>query len=249
MSSVTELASIDRLWPDAASSLSDENIVASLQSDAPVLRVNFVSSVDGAVTHDGRSGGLSDEADKRHFELLRRVCDVVLVGAGTVRDEGYGPMRVSEESACWRVANGLPEHPVFALVSGSLDLDPESRIFTDAPVRPIIFTTSRGAHRAAAFADLADVVVAGNDRVPGPDIVSALHERSLRNVLCEGGPDLFGSMLADGVVDELFLTVNPTLEAGDARRISAGELAEPAHLALASILSSESTLLLRYRVV
>lgn len=249
MSSVTELASIDRLWPDAVSSLSDENIVASLQSDAPVLRVNFVSSVDGAVTHDGRSGGLSDEADKRHFELLRRVCDVVLVGAGTVRDEGYGPMRVSEESACWRVANGLPEHPVFALVSGSLDLDPESRIFTDAPVRPIIFTTSRGAHRAAAFADLADVVVAGTDRVPGPDIVSALHERSLRNVLCEGGPDLFGSMLADGVVDEFFLTVNPTLEAGDARRISAGELAEPAHLALASILSSDSTLLLRYRVV
>lgn len=249
MSSLAESAPIDRLWPDAVSGLSDEEIVVSLQSDAPVLRVNFVSSVDGAVTHDGRSGGLSDEADKRHFELLRRVCDVVLVGAGTVRDEGYGPMRVSEESARWRVANGLQEHPVFALVSGSLDLDPESRIFTDAPVRPIIFTSSRGAHRAAAFAGLADVVVAGIDRVPGPDIVSALHERSLRNILCEGGPHLFGSMLADGVVDELFLTVNPTLEVGDARRISAGELAEPARLTLASILASGSTLLLRYRVV
>lgn len=248
MSSVTDSASIDRLWPDAESGLSDDDIVASLHSDSPVLRVNFVSSVDGAVTHDGRSGGLSDEADKRHFELLRRVCDVVLVGAGTVRDEGYGPMRVSEESARWRVAYGLPEHPVFALVSGSLDLDPASRIFTEAPVRPIIFTTSRGADRVAAFAEVADVVVAGTQRVPGRDIVAALHERSLRNVLCEGGPDLFGSMLADGVVDELFLTVNPTLEAGDARRISAGELVEPAHLALASVLASGSTLLLRYRM-
>lgn len=248
MSTVTNSTPIDRLWPDAATALSDDDIVASLHADEPVLRVNFVSSVDGAVTHDGRSGGLSDDADKRHFELLRRVCDVVLVGAGTVRTEGYGPMRVNEESARWRVANGLSEHPVFAIVSGSLNLDPDSRIFTEAPLRPIVFTTSRGAHRAAEFADVADVVVAGTDSVPGSDIVAALHERSLRNVLCEGGPDLFGSMLADGVVDELFLTVNPTLEAGEATRISAGDLVEPARLVLASVLESGSTLLLRYRV-
>lgn len=240
-------APIDRLWPEPAQGLSDDEIVASLQLEESVMRVNFVSSVDGAVTHDGRSGGLSDEADKRHFELLRRVCDVVLVGAGTVRDEGYGPMRVSEESARWRVANGLPEHPVFAIVSGSLDLDPGSRIFTEAPVRPIVFTTSRGAGRATGFAKVADVVVAGVDGVPGADIVSALRERNLRSVLSEGGPQLFGSMLADGVVDELFLTVNPTLEAGGATRILAGELAEPTKLSLSSVLSSGSTLLLRYR--
>lgn len=248
MSTVTDTAPIDRLWPDAFADLSDDDIVASLESDAPVLRVNFVSSVDGAVTHDGLSGGLSDEADERHFELLRRVCDVVLVGAGTVRAEGYGPMRVSDESARWRVANGLPEHPVFAIVSGSLDLDPDSRIFTDAPVRPIVFTTSRGADRAEVFADVADVVAAGADEVHGPTIVAALHDRKLLSVLCEGGPHLFGSLLADGAVDELFLTVNPSLEAGDAKRITAGELTEPARLTLASVLASGSTLLLRYRV-
>ncbi len=247
MANEKNAAPIDRLWPEPAQGLSDDEIVASLQLEESVMRVNFVSSVDGAVTHDGRSGGLSDEADKRHFELLRRVCDVVLVGAGTVRDEGYGPMRVSEESARWRVANGLPEHPVFAIVSGSLDLDPGSRIFTEAPVRPIVFTTSRGAGRATGFAKVADVVVAGVDGVPGADIVSALRERNLRSVLSEGGPQLFGSMLADGVVDELFLTVNPTLEAGGATRILAGELAEPTKLSLSSVLSSGSTLLLRYR--
>ena len=128
--STSPSGAIRRLWPDASGELTDDEIVASLKSAEPVLRVNFVASVDGAVTHDGRSGGLSDEADKRHFELLRRVCDVVLVGAGTVRDEGYGAMRVSEESARWRVANGLPEHPVFAIVTASLNLDPESEIFT-----------------------------------------------------------------------------------------------------------------------
>lgn len=241
-------ANIDRLWPEAIPGLTDEAIVAGLVVEHQVVRVNFVSSVDGAVTHNGRSGGLSDDADKRHFELLRRVCDVVLVGAGTVRDEGYGPMRVSEESARWRVANGLPEHPVFAIVSGALDLDPGSRIFTEAPVRPIVFTTARGADRAYEFADVADVVIAGTEQVPGIDIVAALHERDLRSVLCEGGPHLFGSLLEDGVVDELFLTVNPTLEAGDAMRILAGELTEPTRLSLSSVLASGSTLLLRYRV-
>lgn len=236
------------LWPEASGELTDDDIVASLVSDSPVFRVNFVASVDGAVTHDGHSGGLSDDADKRYFEILRRVCDVVLVGAGTVRDEGYGPMRVSEESARWRVANGLPEHPVFAIVSGSLNLDPHSRIFTDAPVRPIIFTTSRAESRIRDFEKVADVAVAGADSDNGRAMVAVLHARGLRSILCEGGPHLFGSLLVDGVVDELFLTVSPSLEAGDAQRISAGELVEPAQLVLASILSSGSTLLLRYQV-
>lgn len=245
--STSPSGAIRRLWPDASGELTDDEIVASLKSAEPVLRVNFVASVDGAVTHDGRSGGLSDEADKRHFELLRRVCDVVLVGAGTVRDEGYGAMRVSEESARWRVANGLPEHPVFAIVTASLNLDPESEIFTEAPVRPIVFTTLRGVARAAAFEANADVVAAGAELVHGPTIVAALRERGLGSILCEGGPHLFGSLLGDGAVDELFLTVSPTLEVGDAARITAGVLPASVPLTLASILVSGSTLLLRYR--
>ena len=124
---------IDRVWPDAADALTDDDLLDPLRSADPVLRVNFVSSVDGAATRDGLSGGLGDPADRRYFELLRRVADVVLVGAGTVRAEGYGPMRVSDASVAWREANGLTPHPVFAIVSGALDLDPGSRIFTEAP--------------------------------------------------------------------------------------------------------------------
>ncbi len=77
---------IDRLWPDPAENLSDDELVAGLDHEG--VRVNFVSSIDGAATRDDRSGGLSGPADRRLFELLRRVCDVVVVGAGTVREEG-----------------------------------------------------------------------------------------------------------------------------------------------------------------
>jgi riboflavin biosynthesis pyrimidine reductase len=169
---------------------------------------------------------------------------VVLVGAGTVRDEGYGPMRVSDASAAWRMTHGRGEHPVFAIVTGTLDLDPASGIFTNAPVRPIIITTERATGKAA-FSGMADVVVAGSSKVDGTLAVAALRERGLTRILCEGGPSLFGSLLAADVVDELCVTVEPTLEAGDARRISHGD-SPPRGMRLATALRSGDTLLLRY---
>lgn len=232
---------IDRLWPDPAEHLSDEDLVA--RTDEPILRVNFVSSVDGAATHDGRSGGLSGTADKRVFELLRRTCDVVLVGAGTVRIEGYAGLRVSDASAAWRQERGLTPHPVFAIVSGRLDLEPASPVFTDAPVRPIVFTTpgDRAKSRSAeSFADVADVITADAAHIP-----AALHERGLTRILCEGGPHLFGSLLTADVVDELHLTIAPRLEGGGGPRITAGDPSSRA-LELTRVLRSGDELLLRY---
>ncbi len=241
----TQHVTIDRVWPDPARALADDELVAELRRPDPVLRVNFVSSVDGAATRDGLSGGLGDPADRRYFELLRRAADAVLVGAGTVRAEGYGPMRVSDASADWRVQNGLAPHPVFVIVSGSLDLDPASRIFSEAPVRPVV-VTARG-RDTASFAEVADVVETGSGEiVDAAAAVAALHERGLTRILCEGGPQLFGALLAADVVDELCLTLEPTLEAGTARRIAAGLLPQPRGLDLVHILRSGSTLLLRY---
>jgi riboflavin biosynthesis pyrimidine reductase len=236
-------ARIDRLWPDPAEQLSDDELLAGIDHEG--LRVNFVSSVDGAAAREGRSGGLSGPADQRFFELLRRVCDVVMVGAGTVRDERYGAMRVSEASARWRVAHGRGEHPLFAIVTAALDLDPASGIFTHAPLRPLIITTERAPGKAR-FADVAEVVVAGGSQVDGALAVAALRQRGLRRVLCEGGPSLFGTLLAADVVDELCLTVEPSLEAGDAPRIANGDLPAPRDLHLATALRSGDTLLLRY---
>lgn len=237
---------IDALYPHPAPGLSDAELLAEL--DHPALRMNFVASVDGAVTRDGLSGGLSSAADKRLFGLLRRVCDVVLVAAGTVRAEGYSAMRVDDASASWREARGEPAHPVFAIASARLDLDPASPIFTDAPAPPILLTTPAGAARAHLFAGRAEVVVAANDagdRVDGARAAAALRARGLERILCEGGPTFFGALIDADAVDELCLTIEPTLEAGSARRIATGAAA-PRSLRLERALSSGDTLLLRY---
>ncbi|MBS1673536.1 MAG: pyrimidine reductase family protein [Actinobacteria bacterium] len=242
---------LDRLWPRPAPRLSDEEILDAI--DGRCLRMNFVSSIDGAVTRDGRSGGLSGEADKRFFGLLRRWADVVLVAGGTVRTEGYADMRVDDESARWRTAHGHTAHPVFAIVTGSLNLDPASAIFTGAPERPILITTEQAAARHGhRFAGLADVCTAAGAEVDGSGaqvdgsaIAAALRSRGLERTLCEGGPALFGALLQADVVDELCLTMEPTLEAGGAGRIARGATGSRS-MRLMSVLQSEDTLLLRY---
>lgn len=226
-------ARIDRLWPDPAEHLSDDELMDAVDHEG--VRVNFVSSLDGAATRDGVSGALGGAADERYFQLLRRVADVVMVGAGTVRAEGYGPLVVP------RARRG---QPVFAIVTSSLDLDPASAIFADAPVRPIVITTERATGKAA-FRQVADVVVAGSRRVDPERAVAALRERALRRILCEGGPSLFGDVLAADVVDELCLTLAPSLEGGGAPRIAAGTTV-PREMALATVHRSGSELLLRY---
>jgi riboflavin biosynthesis pyrimidine reductase len=245
-------ARIDRLWPDAAQNLSDDELVSALRAgagDGAGLRVNFVESIDGAATVDGRSGGMSDAADKRRFELLRRVSDAVIVGAGTVRIEGYGPLRVTDASARWRAAQGMSEHPVFVIVSRSLGLDPGSRVFTEARVRPIIVTTAsdEGAAARARFNGVADLIAVGDEAVDLEAALDALRARGLDRLLCEGGPSLFGSLLEADLVDELCITIAPQLNSGDATRI-VRSTAEVVHrMRLLDVLASGSALLLRYR--
>jgi riboflavin biosynthesis pyrimidine reductase len=240
---------IDRVWPlPPTGDLDDAQLLASFTVSAPQwLRVNFVASVDGAVTENGLSGGLSGAADKRVFDLLRRLCDVVLVGAGTVRAEGYGAMRVDADAAAWRSASGRAAQPVFAIVSGRLNLDPNSRIFTEAPVRAIVVTTaSSPLAKREALAKVADVLVCGEDALDVDAMLAEFARRGLGQVLCEGGPTLYGTILAADRADELCLTVSPVLEAGFAGRITNGLLAEPVRLTLSQVLASDGTLMLRY---
>jgi riboflavin biosynthesis pyrimidine reductase len=231
---------IDRLWPVAAKDLTDDELVPLPTGEW--LRVNFVSSIDGSATVNGLSGGLGTAADHRLFELLRRTTDAVLVGAGTVRAEGYGALRVSDESAAWRVARGMPAHPVFVIVSGSLDLDPASEIFTKAPVTPVIVTTE--GHDSSRFDGLAEVIVAGAT-LDVHGMLARLRARGLARILNEGGPSLFTSLLKAGVVDELRLTVSPVV-AGDGKHITSGSFAEPVEASLSEILYGDGTLLYSY---
>lgn len=242
---------IDAIFPIRAEEGIGDARIAELYgvgAERTWVRVNFVSSIDGAATRQGLSGGLSDDADHRVFDILRRLCDVVLVGAGTVRAEGYGAMRVDEVSQRARREAGMTAHPVFAVVSASLDLDPASPIFRDAPERPIVVTTelSRRDTREA-LAEVADVIVCGEERVEPRRLVEGLVARGLTRIHCEGGPHLFGDLIAAGAVDELCLTIGATLEGGVASRISAGAAPIlPVGMRLAHVLQSDDTLLLRY---
>src|SRR5690625_1723893 len=126
------------------------------------VRVNCVTSIDGAATHNGLTAGLNNEADHQVYHTLRMLSDVVLVGAGTVRQEGYEDLRVTAEQSRWRTEQGLPAHPVMAVVSRSLDLDPAAPLFTSAPQRPVVFTTADApVEQRRALAKVADVVTAG----------------------------------------------------------------------------------------
>jgi riboflavin biosynthesis pyrimidine reductase len=221
--------------------------------ERPWLRANMVSSLDGAAQHDGRSQPLSSAADMRVFGLLRGIADAVVVGAETVRQEGYRPARAREALAERRAAAGQGPAPAVAVVSAGLELDFSLPLFTEPLVKTLLLTGAaapRDRIRAAEKAGV-EVVIAGD----GPGVkparaVRELGERGLRRLLTEGGPRLLGQFIAAGVLDELCLTTSPTLTSGYAQRIAGGPaLAVPERFALASLLEEEGFLFARYRRV
>ncbi|MFI5953551.1 pyrimidine reductase family protein [Cryptosporangium sp. NPDC051539] len=215
----------------------------------PRLRMNFVASADGAVSVNGLSAGLQSPADNQVFKLLRGWCDGLVVAAGTALAEDYGPVTLDASRRARREAAGLAPVPTLVVVSGSLSIDPGHASLAGAPVRPVVVTSPDApADRRRALETVADVVVAGS--AGSVDLAAArttLHERGLGQLLCEGGPSLFGSLIAADRVDELCLTVTPLLAGGGAGRISAGPPApDPRMLALAHVIEDEGVLLLRY---
>ncbi len=230
--------------------LDREEIIARYRvtdRSAPRLRVNFVASLDGAATHDGLSGGLNNDDDKLVFDTLRLLSDVIVVGAGTVRAEGYGGIRLTAADAAWRVANGLPEQPAVAIVSSRLEIEPTHPAFTDAPTRPLVVTHAGSpADRRAALATVADVFICGEDSVDPRLMVSELAARGHTQVLCEGGPHLFGSLIEADCVDEYCLTMSPVFEGGSAGRIARGGTQVTRNMALVHVLTASNMLFLRY---
>jgi riboflavin biosynthesis pyrimidine reductase len=239
---------VRRLLPTPADEV-DVDAAYAVAADVPFhVRANMVASLDGAATEHGRSGGLSGAADKELFKVLRDHADAVLVGAGTVRVEGYRPPKPSPERRARRTAHGLGEVPRIVVVSGRLDLDPDAPLFTDNDVRPLVLTTSSAppAERRR-LEHVADVVDAGETRVDLADGLRAISAAGARRVLCEGGPHLLGQVVATGWLDELCLTLSPTVVGGDAMRILAGAtLAPPVSARLAHVLEDDGFLFLRY---
>ena len=238
-----------QLHPEPGPTVDTLEVYAVPDGEGPHLRVNMVSSVDGAAAVDGRVGVLSGTADQVVLHELRLLCDVLLVGAGTIRAEGYGPIRLSQEQQQRRVAAGQEALPRLAVLTGSLDVDLSGPVFSRATARPLVLTTDRATPaRLEEAAAVADVVVAGEEAVDLRRAVHSMAERGLRRVLSEGGPHVLAQLFAADLVDELCLAVAPVVTAGDELRITAGPpLATVKQLSLAQVLEQDHYLFLRYQ--
>ncbi len=218
--------------------------------DRPWVQVNFVSSADGAATASGRSQGLSSPADKKVFALGRDLADVVLVGAGTATVEGYRGVKRTELRAERRARLGLSGVPPIAVVTGRCSIGPQTPLVADTLVPPIVLTTEAApaGRRADLAAAGAEVVVVGEERVDMRRALDALAARGLLRVCCEGGPHLFGDLVAADLVDQLCLTIAPLLAGAGAPRIAEGvSRPDPLGMRLASALTEDGFLMLRYR--
>jgi riboflavin-specific deaminase-like protein len=242
------------LWPDRTDDLTDDDVAEIYGFPAEItgswVQVNFAASADGAVSVDDRSEALSGPADKRIFLLGRDLADVVLVGAGTVRAEDYRGAQTNDARRARRKRLGLAEVPPIAVVTASARIEPGSRLLTDTQVPPIIITTEQAPReRLAELADAgADILIAGERMVDIGSALAELSRRGLRRVNCEGGPHLFGELVAEDLVDQLCLTVAPLLAGAGANRIAMGRATtESRRLVLASILYEDGFSMLRYR--
>jgi riboflavin biosynthesis pyrimidine reductase len=235
---------------DAPDALADAYAYPESASRTPWLRANMVASLDGAARHDGTSNALSSDADMRIFGVLRGLADAVVVGAATVRQEGYRPARAREAFAKRRAAAGQPPAPAIAVVSAGLDLDFSAPLFTEPLVPTLLLTGAAApAERVKAAQEAgAEIVVAGAGSMVDPlRAVRELASRGLTRLLTEGGPRLLAQFAASGALDELCLTIAPLITAGDAMRIMNGPgVAAPERFTPVSILEEEGFLFTRY---
>jgi riboflavin biosynthesis pyrimidine reductase len=215
--------------------------------DRPWVLLNMITSVDGGIHLDGRSGPLGGPGDKQVFRALRSVADLILVAAGTVRSEQYHSVVVSAEQQERRIARGQSPQPRLAIVTRHLDLDMDGELFTSG-VPPIVLTTDAAPEGRLRHAmALTEVVQFPGARVDVADAVGALGTYGAKVVLCEGGPTLNGQLAYADVLDELCLTLSPLLVGGDASR-----LVDPSSpfarrdLALDRMIEDDGFLFLRY---
>jgi riboflavin biosynthesis pyrimidine reductase len=215
LTSVSEQLETYRPWEEAP-------------EDRPLVGMNFVATVDGRATIEGRSGPIGSEADTEMLVGLRKRFEAVLIGAGTMRAERYGPM-----------------NPLMVLVSGRLDLPWDAPLFTEERGEALIFTASEAEPPETA----ATVEVVRHEGAVnlGEALRHLRAERGIRAVLSEGGPHLHAQLQADGLVDDLFLTIAPKLSGGEAPRILEGSLPDVAGLELAWLLEQDGELFARYR--
>ncbi|MCL4286681.1 MAG: dihydrofolate reductase family protein [Thermoleophilia bacterium] len=219
---------------------------AAAPADRPSLYTNFALTVDGRATIDGRSGTIGSDADTAMLVGLRMRADAVMIGAGTLRAEGYGALIRDPAKRAQRERQGLDPEPLTVLVSERLAVPWTAPLFTEGTGRVVIFTAA--GDEPPATATPVEIV-----RHPGGvDLDAALRTlragHGVRALLCEGGPTLHGALLAAGLVDDLFVTRAPRVAGGPGPGLFSGLEAGVRELDLVWLCESRGELFARYSV-
>jgi riboflavin-specific deaminase-like protein len=239
-----------RLLPAAGELTADElvgelDFAALAPAERPYVALNMVATVDGRAAVSGRTAPISSVADRQVFHGLRTRVDAVMVGAGTVRTERYGRLVRDPARHEQRRAAGLAADPLAIVVSGSLNLPPDVPLLQDPEQRVVVVTAADGVVEGTAaqvqYLRSAPVDLAGA-------LARLRAEHGVRSILCEGGPHLSGSLLAAGLIDELFLTTAPVLAGGSGvlTILEGVPATEPRALELVWLLAAGSELFARY---
>jgi riboflavin-specific deaminase-like protein len=210
----------------------------------PFVFANMIATADGRAALAGSTRELGGDADLQLLLELRALADAVLVGTGTLRAEGYGRLVPGDERRARRRAAGLAEDPLAVVLSRRFDVPWDAGLF-QAPAQPVlVYTGAEGEAPAVP----APVEVAWLERAAPGTALADLRARGVRALLCEGGPTLLGALLADALVDELFLTVAPVLtgDEDEPAIVAGGRLPEGVEMELLWVLRAGGELMLRY---
>ena len=242
---------VDRLWPQPALGLPLDEAMAAFEppapsADRPAVALNMVTSIDGRAQLAGTAEGLGSRADRMLMHLYRAGFDAVMSGAGTLRASDVW-LRVGDELASRRTAEGRTPQPIGVIVAGSGALPTDARWFSGDEPRILIL----GSDNPLAEAPTGTELLRAPDPRPSPQwVLDRLAERGVTTVLLEGGPRLNASFFRDRLVDELYWTIGPLVLGSDALPLIApfaGDDAEPWRARLVSVIRHEDELMLRYR--
>jgi 5-amino-6-(5-phosphoribosylamino)uracil reductase len=242
------------LLPEPAETTVDESLAdyepGDLAGDGelPFIATNFVSTLDGRATIAGRATPIGSDTDLAMLFGLRSRFGAVMIGAQTMRIEPIGRLVPDADVRARRERRGLSHDPLAVLLTGSMDIPWDAPLFTNGGGRVLIFTGSDKEAPETATSLRVVRQEAGDDRVNLRDAMKHLRqERGVRSVLCEGGPHVLGEMVAEDLIDEVFLTIAPKLSGGSETRILEGDLPEVRDMELVWLLEEDGELFTRWR--
>ena len=219
----------------------------------PQLRLLAVMTLSGAASQGGTSRSLGNSIDAALLNLLRVWADAVLVGGRTARAENYFGVKCSDEDKAQRRARGQAEVPPLAIVTKSFAFDVNTQLFYDTEVPPLFLAPQQHvddptlAPRREAIRKAGGRILSTGDG-SAHAIIDALHTHGFNRITCEGGPGLYGTLLAAGLGDVLHLTIDPLVHGNVETTLFSAGGNYKVRLALEDVhASDDSVMFCRYR--